>query len=273
MSILKKYLSIVLSLGVLLLVLSGCASADEKASATSEFTMETDRISKEIRTLEGVIADSETLIKSEKVPYDEKTQTTLESATSKARASIDELPEIPTKLEDIKDTTEELKKISYVETTEDLQSAYNDYEESIAIMDQITNPSEAFVIGVLEQIEGITGYAAATEDNDPNGQLHKAGGYTSAVYFEYDKVDQSNVYGADIIEKGTDAGGQIEVYETAEDAEKRNDYLGAFDGSAFSSGSHTVLGTIVIRTSDELNATQQKELEEAIIKVFTTLAE
>lgn len=92
-------------------------------------------------------------------------------------------------------------------------------------MKQITNPDEAFVIACLEQIEGITGYAAATEEHDVNGNLHKQGGPTSAVVFEYDKVDQSQTFGADLIEKGTDAGGQIEVYETAEIAQNRDSYL------------------------------------------------
>ena len=140
-------------------------------------------------------------------------------------------------------------------------------------MEQITNPDEAFVISCLEQIDGITGYAAATEDNDPNGKLHKQGGYTSAVYFSYDQVNQSLVSGNTIIEKGTEGGGQIEVYATAEDAQRRSDYLGSFDGTALCSGSHTVLGTILIRTSDQLTATQQKELEAALIEAFTTLHE
>ena len=38
------------------------------------------------------------------------------------------------------------------------------------------------------------------------------------------------VAGADLVAKGTDAGGCVEVYKTAEDAKKRNDYLSAFDG-------------------------------------------
>ena len=113
--------------------------------------------------------------------------------------------------------------------------------------------------------------AAATEDNDPNGQLHKAGGYTSAVYFSHENVDQGSVYGSSLIDKGTDAGGQIEVYATPEDAAKRDTYLAAFDGSVLSSGSHTVIGTCVIRTSNELKASQQSELEANIISELTRI--
>ncbi|RGC24774.1 hypothetical protein DWX41_21200, partial [Hungatella hathewayi] len=48
-------------------------------------------------------------------------------------------------------------------------------------------------------------------------------------------------------------------------AEKRNTYLSAFDGAGMlNPGSHTVLGTIVIRTSDKLTATQQNEFTQKI---------
>ena len=42
----------------------------------------------------------------------------------------------------------------------------------------------------------------------------------------------------------------------------RESYLAGFDGSILSSGSHKVVGTVLIRTSDDLNATKQKNLEE-----------
>ena len=71
--------------------------------------------------------------------------------------------------------------------------------------------------------------------------------------------------------KGTDAGGAIEVYENVEDAEKRRDYLATFDGTIFANGTHTVIGTVLVRTSNELTATQQKELEQKVIDALTRL--
>lgn len=38
----------------------------------------------------------------------------------------------------------------------------------------------------------------------------------------------------------------------------RDKFLASFDGSVLASGSHTVVGTILVRTSDELTASQQK---------------
>lgn len=45
----------------------------------------------------------------------------------------------------------------------------------------------------------------------------------------------------------------------------------ALDGGVLASGSHTVVGTCVVRTSDELAASKQKELEAAVIGALTKL--
>ena len=39
----------------------------------------------------------------------------------------------------------------------------------------------------------------------------------------------------------------------------------------FASGSHTVVGTTIVRTSDELTASQQKELETKLINSLVEL--
>ena len=134
--------------------------------------------------------------------------------------------------------------------------------------EQIINPSEEFVISKLRTIPVITGVQAATEEHDPNGKLHKAGGYTAAIYFSTSYINQSDIPGEDIVDKGTDCGGQIEVYKTVEDAEKRNTYLSTFDGTLFDSGLHKVIGTMVIRISSKSTATQQKDLFEMIVNSF-----
>jgi hypothetical protein len=98
------------------------------------------------------------------------------------------------------------------------------------------------------------------------------GGYTSTTYFSTPFVNQADIYGETLINKGTDAGGAVEVYTTVEDANKRDSYLAFFDGSGmFASGLHVVFGTMVIRTSDELTATQQKELTEQIKTILIEL--
>lgn len=72
---------------------------------------------------------------------------------------------------------------------------------------------------------------------------------------------------------GTIGGGAIEIYESIEDAENRNMYLASYDNTTLDPGSHTVIGTLVIRTSSMLTMEQQVELTEMIISVLTELVE
>ncbi|MHC3859874.1 hypothetical protein ACXOM7_05745 [Streptococcus thermophilus] len=117
----------------------------------------------------------------------------------------------------------------------------------------------------LKEIVTITDVQSATENNDPNQGLNKQGSYTAAVYFADNEVTNP-VAGADLVAKGTDAGGCVEVYKTAEDAKKRNDYLSAFDGlpTVINPGSHYVYGTVVIRVAASLTASQQNALTQKI---------
>ncbi len=153
-------------------------------------------------------------------------------------------------------------------TSVSLQSVDDMIAEKNTLIDNyLINPSEQFVINVLSELDVITEIQAATEDHDPNGNLHKQGGYTSAIYFTTTYLNPSSVFGYSIVDKGTEAGGQIEVYETAESAKKRDSYLSSFSGF-LNPGSHRVLGSMVIRTSSKLTASKQSELEKKIIIQF-----
>ena len=129
------------------------------------------------------------------------------------------------------------------------------------------NPPIEDVRDAISSIEHITLIELVTKDNDPNGNLGKQGGYTGALFFLYALVEAIDEESA--LEAGTDGGGCIEVYANEEDAKKRNDYLAIFDGTILASGSHVVLGTLVIRTSNELTPSQQSELETAIINALS----
>lgn len=267
-----KVSSLVLIFLLLLSVFTGCGK--EKKAAIAAYDKEVQRINTEISSLQNEIKISKELINSGKKPYEAETLTTLETVTTDASASIKEIPERPNKVEEINALVNDtLKNVSYVETTQKVTETKAALEKSIKIMEQVTNPSEAFIVSCLKDINGITGYDAVTEDHDPNGNLNKAGGYTSTVYFAYNKVDKSNLFENNIIDNGTDGGGSLEVYANEDDVNKRNDYLAAFDGGVLASGSHKVVGTILVRTSNYLTASQQKELEAAIVEKLTTLAE
>lgn len=266
-----KALALCIAIIASLLLLAGCDS-DEVKSAKDSLNTEIERIEGQVADLQAEIESAEALAQTDEIPLDESVIPTLESAISQAKTVEFTAPKTPSGLEEINAEIDNLKAIDYETDIQALKDSEQAVTDSIEQMKLVTNPSEAFVIERLQGVDGVGDISAVTEDNDPNGQLGKAGGYTATVYFTSPLVNQGNVYGSTVIEKGCDGGGAIEVYATVDDANKRNDYLGAFDGGILSSGSHNVVGTVVVRTSDELTASQQKQLEAAIVEALTRLS-
>lgn len=72
-------------------------------------------------------------------------------------------------------------------------------------------------------------------------------------------------FGKSSIENGTSGGGCIKVVANADGATKREEHLTALDDQGtFNSGTHTIYGTVLIGTSQELTAKQQKNLTNVI---------
>lgn len=239
--------------------------------AIKEFNSSKEKVEEMNTELEAKITDAETLVNSADIALDESLRPVLETAISSNKAAEYNISEIPDELSEIKDNTADLNNVNYDETLGELQKSYDALDKSIKQYALVNNPKEAYVIECLGKVTNVVDISAVTEDNDPNGNLNKAGGYTAQVYFSSDLVDQSDVSGNTVIDKGTDCGGSIEVYSNPEDAIKRNDYLATYDGTIFASGSHTVIGTCLIRTSDKMTASQQKDLETGIISQLTTI--
>ena len=227
--------------------------------------------------LDGEIKKLQELVDNEDKPLDETTIDAAKEALKNAGASKIVIGEMLKSTKDILSKTKELSApVDYSDELTALTTAYTNLENSKKQYKQVVNPSEEFVLQRILTVDDVVDARAVTEDQDPNGNLHKAGGYTSTVYFESRNVDQSDIYISGeysdvLIDKGTDAGGAIEVYENVEDAEKRRDYLATYDGTIYANGTHTVIGTVLVRTSNKLTATQQKELEQKVSDALTRL--
>lgn len=221
--------------------------------------------------LDKAVSDANSLVNGKNTALDESLRSSLETKISETKAVKLTAPTMAETVKDIDTQTTEMNTTDYSDVLKSLDESYTALNNSIKQYKLVNNPTESYVIRCLEKVEHVIGISAVTEDNDPNGHLGKTGGYTATVYFTCDWVNQSNVYGNTIIEKGTDGGGAIEVYANVEDAESRNSYLAGFDGGLLASGSHTVVGTCVIRTSDKLAASKQKELEAAVIETLIKL--
>lgn len=278
----KKTKLIIVAVVVVIAVIAGSLGAyfgyfKPHKEAVEAYNVVVSDIQEKNDQLDGEIKKLQELVDNEDKPLDETTIDAAKEALKNAGASKIVIGEMPKATKDILSRTKELSTpVDYSDELTALSTAYTNLENSKKQYKQVINPSEEFVMQRILTVDDVADARAVTEDQDPNGNLHKAGGYTSTIYFESKTVNQSDVYVsgkyADVlIDKGTDAGGAIEVYENVEDAEKRRDYLATYDGTIFANGTHTVIGTVLVRTSNELTATQQKELEQKVIDALTRL--
>lgn len=278
----KKTKLIIVAVVVVIAVIAGSLGAyfgyfKPHKEAVEAYNVVVSDIQEKTDQLDGEIKKLQELVDNEDKPLDETTIDAAKEALKNAGASKIVIGEMPKATKDILSRTKELSTpVDYSDELTALSTAYTNLENSKKQYKQVVNPSEEFVMQRILTVDDVADARAVTEDQDPNGNLHKAGGYTSTIYFESKTVNQSDVYVsgkyADVlIDKGTDAGGAIEVYENVEDAEKRRDYLATYDGTIYANGTHTVIGTVLVRTSNELTAKQQKELEQKVIDALTRL--
>lgn len=278
----KKTKLIIVAVVIVIAVIAGSLGAyfgylKPHKEAVDAYNVVVNGIQEKNDQLDGEIKKLQKLVDNEDRPLDETTIDAAKEALKNAGASEIVIGEMPKSTKDILSRTKELSApVDYSNELTAISTAYTNLENRKKQYKQVTNPSEEFVLQRILTVDDVVDARAVTEDQDPNGNLHKSGGYTSTVYFESKNVDQSDVYVSGeysdvLIDKGTDAGGAIEVYEKVEDAEKRRDYLASYDGSIFANGTHTVVGTVLVRTSNKLTATQQKELEQKVIDALTRL--
>ena len=280
------------------------AAVEEYNTKASAYNEVASQVNDKNADLQGKINGAQDVINKGEEPFDENTLIELKTAMSDAStakvgdAEILESLEAMSVSEDMK--SKELKEIEqkavtevenvkamtvpsapevpdYTGVTEVLQEKLKAYENSIQGMKQVTSPTDEFVMERLQRVETITEMDAVSEDHDPNGQLNKQGGYIGCIYFEDSQVDRSRLYIEDgkdnVIDIGTKGGGAIEIFKTVEEATTRDTYLGAFDGGFLASGSHYLVGTCLVRTSDELSGTQQLELTEQIKQALIAVDE
>lgn len=160
--------------------------------------------------------------------------------------------------------------VDYSGMTQAILDVCAQIESSNQLYALVDAPSDERVIVCLSQVEGILQCVAVTEETDSNNNLNKAGSYIGRIIFAYEPVTRSAISDSALLNKGTDAGGSIEVFRNQADAVKRDSYLAVFDGTILDSGSHVVVGTVVVRTSSKLTASQQQELQTAITQALLT---
>ena len=105
-----------------------------------------------------------------------------------------------------------------------------------------------------------------TEADDPNKLMGRPGGYTSKTAFYDSRISKDAAVGArdDAIIRG----GSVEVFESAELAIKRYEYVKAIaESSSLFTEYDYVSGTALVRVSKELTPTQAREYEAALKEI------
>lgn len=204
------------------------------------------------KEMKEAVKSANELLETNQKPYDTNTKQTLEDAVKESESANDEE--------------------TYKKVTKNIKTAETNYENSIQQLKQVTKPEESFLVERAKSVETIMDVEAATEETDGNKMLNKEGGYYAYVALKSSLVDNS-YYEGSTAEIGNDGGGAIEAFKTVKEAKARDEYLSQFDsiGGILSPGSHKVVGTLVVRTSSDLTASQQKELETNIINALIGL--
>lgn len=191
------------------------------------------------------------LLEKDAEPFDAETETTLEKAVKTSEEAEDD------------DAYKKVKK--------DIDNAIKAYQDSVKQQKQVTEPKEKFLVERAKTVKSVTAVEAATEKTDANTLMNKKGGYYAYVAMKSSLIEDYGE-GESPVEAGTEGGAVIEAFHSAKDAEARDAYLSGFDGAGMlSPGSHRVVGTLVIRTSDELSASDQKKLENRIVDALIKL--
>ena len=216
----KIFVGIIFATVVLLTVggILGYNALLPRINAKKDFRTAVKFVQQKNKELETKISQSEELIAKKQPLLNEDLILSVENAISDAKAvKITEL-KAPQKVLDIISRTKELNKTDYSEVITNLNNKCFALEINAKRYQLVNAPTEAYVIQCLKTIPEITDVSAVTEDNDPNGNLNKEGGYTATVYFSHEKLKlDKSVYGDTLIEQGTEAGGAIEVYACVEE--------------------------------------------------------
>ena len=132
--------------------------------------------------------------------------------------------------------------------------------------------SDEAVVDEAETDESVTDETASDEATAGENAATEAASDENApvdsIYFASTLVSEACVYLSDEALAASDAGcgGEVEIYATAEAAQRRDAELSAQAGQ----GAHRVAGTVVIRLSSALSAQERETLMEEVLEALTT---
>lgn len=133
----------------------------------------------------------------------------------------------------------------------------NVYDLSDEKLNLVVNPDIEFVLAALNMTESVTSVNLSESTEE---------GYKAKIYFTSSFIENAEI---DSSYDSSEKGGSVEIFEKADEAIKRDEYLHLFDTSYFSGQSRAVVGSLVIRTSHLLDSYNQNYLIDRLVNALT----
>lgn len=210
-------------------------------------------VSKQKKAMDQAVEKANVVLKKKEKPYNPQTKTALQQALKKSEKADEDQ--------------------EYAKAADEIKKDTKAYSDSIRQLKQITQPKQSFLLERVKEVPTITKVEAATEKTDDNKLMNKKGGYYAYIAMKSSMVKNEYYKTQSPVEAGNSGGAVIEAFKTVKDAKKRNDYLSLLDGAGvLAPGGHKIAGTLVIRTSNELTATQQRKLTDDIIHALVKIS-
>jgi hypothetical protein len=122
-----------------------------------------------------------------------------------------------------------------------------------------SEPSMDEVVTSIEGVGEVTEVVRLTEDDDPNDLIGRPNGYDHAAVFYDSRLPRCDA-------PGIDCGAFLEVWDDAEEAKSRSQYILALQEGAPMLGSefHYLDGHFLLRVNGELKPSEAEEYEQAL---------
>ena len=215
-----------------------------------------------------LIAESREMLLSDLMVPDEALVSSMLQYADQVEASLAAVPPVPDTPEELAAAVESMSAVNYDEASDRLHSFLDESREKYR---RVSKPKEEYIVSCLERVPGVTNIKPGTESNVGWSDYDKNGSFYSCVFFDHVDVDMSKREEKPIVDIYLDKGGQIEAYATVNAAKTKFDTLQSYQGTAIGMGYNVLVGTVIVRVSDLLDETVQKELSQRIIAELTNL--
>lgn len=242
-------------------------SLGEDCAAIAAFNAACEYVREQNRILNEAMEEASDVVLNGGKAMDESLRGAVAQAVIAAEDLRISIPRRPEGAAEMLALAETLNATDYTEALNAISETLTALLASIGRYNEAGVKDAAFVIERLLRVGGVEDAVELPPEEDPNGLTDKGEGYVTSVVFSYHSVDQDKIPGDTLGQKGCLAGGQIEIYETEEQARWRGSNLIPVDLTAATqfTGQHEVLGTLVIRISVVIDEMEQIRLKNRIL--------